>query len=88
MLSCKDIAQRASDYLHPSLPMHKKLQWRAHLAVCENCRRFVRQFEVTLTYLQKLGPGLEATVTPRASEAEVNTIMEQIASQRGRPQTE
>ncbi|WP_339617176.1 hypothetical protein [uncultured Gilvimarinus sp.] len=44
MLSCRDVAKRASDYLdeRDSPKGQPSLQIRLHLMLCSNCRRFVR----------------------------------------------
>lgn len=45
MLSCKQVATIASDYLDNSTPL--KWQMRMHLLMCANCRRFVRHLKIT-----------------------------------------
>lgn len=45
MLSCKQVAAIASDYLDKSTPL--KWQIRLHLLMCANCRRFIRHLKIT-----------------------------------------
>lgn len=45
MLSCKQVATVASDYLDKNTPL--KWQIRLHLLMCANCRRFVRHLKIT-----------------------------------------
>jgi|GEM_PF-246193 len=45
MLSCKQVASIASDYLDNNTPL--KWQVRLHLMMCSNCRRFVRHLKIT-----------------------------------------
>jgi hypothetical protein len=45
MLSCKQVAAVASDYLDNNTPL--KWQIRLHLLMCANCRRFVRHLKIT-----------------------------------------
>lgn len=45
MLSCKQVAAIASDYLDNNTPL--KWQIRLHLLMCANCRRFVRHLKIT-----------------------------------------
>lgn len=45
MLSCKQVAAVASDYLDNNTPL--KWQIRMHLLMCANCRRFVRHLHIT-----------------------------------------
>ncbi len=74
MLKCKDVAERASHYIDPNLPWHKKLGWYMHLMMCHNCRRFVKQFRLTIRTVK-------AAITPqKATASEVKAIMEKIKS--------
>jgi len=41
MLSCRDVASLATDYLDEALPLRRRIALRLHLAMCENCRRFM-----------------------------------------------
>lgn len=45
MLSCKQVASIASDYLDNNTPL--KWQVRLHLMMCSNCRRFIRHLKIT-----------------------------------------
>ena len=50
MLSCKQVATLASDYLdNNSLDNNASLKWqiRLHLLMCANCRRFIRHLKIT-----------------------------------------
>ena len=50
MLSCKQVATLASDYLdNNSLDNNTPLKWqvRLHLMMCANCRRFIRHLKIT-----------------------------------------
>lgn len=54
MLSCKQLVARSSDYLDGQLRFTEGLSVRAHLALCVNCRRFIRQMRLTLRVLQQM----------------------------------
>ena len=47
LLSCKDVAHLASDYLDGDVT--RKLNWkiRFHLLACNCCRRFIRHLKIT-----------------------------------------
>ncbi|RYG10999.1 MAG: zf-HC2 domain-containing protein [Chitinophagaceae bacterium] len=47
ILTCRQVATLASDYLDCKLD--KKISWqiRAHLILCANCHRFVRHLKIT-----------------------------------------
>lgn len=73
MLSCKQLVARSSDYLDGQLRFTEGLSVRAHLALCVNCRRFIRQMRLTLRVLQQmpepLGSDLDTLAAQLADEA-------------------
>jgi predicted anti-sigma-YlaC factor YlaD len=54
MLKCIEIVALTSDYLDGQLRFSDGLSMRAHLAMCGNCRRFVRQMRLTLRVIQHM----------------------------------
>jgi len=47
MLSCHDLANKvASDYVDSHLRWHERAKVRLHLAICDNCRRFIKQLKL------------------------------------------
>lgn len=53
MLSCKDITQKADQYLEKELPWHTRLSFKMHLFMCVNCRRYISQIGLTIKTLGK-----------------------------------
>jgi hypothetical protein len=47
MLSCKEVATRASALIDGELGMWQALQMRLHLAMCKGCQRFIDQMRTT-----------------------------------------
>ena len=47
MLSCKQVATVASQYLDKDVSTPLKWQIRWHLMMCANCRRFMRHLRIT-----------------------------------------
>lgn len=47
MLSCKQVASLASQYLDKDTNAPLNWQIRLHLLMCANCRRFVRHLNIT-----------------------------------------
>jgi len=47
MLSCKDVAERASALIDGELSTWDALQIRLHLAMCKGCGRFIEQMRLT-----------------------------------------
>ena len=54
MLSCKEITERASDFLDGTLPWPVRLQVRLHLMMCRFCREYVRQLSLVVRSLRRL----------------------------------
>lgn len=47
MLSCREVAERASALIDGELGVFDLLQMRLHLAMCKGCNAFVRQMRTT-----------------------------------------
>ncbi len=47
MLSCKQVAARASDMIDGELGFFERLQMRLHLAMCKGCDAFIKQLRIT-----------------------------------------
>ena len=62
MLSCKEVAERASALIDGELGAWDVLQMRLHLAMCKGCERFIGQMRLTrdLTEAEALAPVGEA----------------------------
>ena len=56
MLSCKDITEHASEHLDGKTTLYQRLQFKLHLMICLNCRRFMSQFEKTVSSLKGMQP--------------------------------
>lgn len=71
MLSCKNVAHLASDYLDKN--MGGSLPWkvRLHLVACRCCRQFVKHLQITKQVLPQL-------VDNNLSEADAEAIFKKI----------
>lgn len=47
MLSCKEVAERASALIDGELGLFDRLQMRLHLAMCKGCDAFIDQMRAT-----------------------------------------
>ena len=56
MPSCKDVAQEASDYLAGALPRRRLWMLRLHLALCSNCRRYLKQLQAVVAVVERMKP--------------------------------
>jgi predicted anti-sigma-YlaC factor YlaD len=70
MLKCVEVVAVTSDYLDGQLRFSDGLSVRTHLAICRNCRRFVRQMRLTLRVLQQM---------PEPEVAELDAVALQLA---------
>jgi len=72
MLNCQQLVENSSDYLDAQLSLRGRLSVRLHLAMCVNCRRFIRQMKISQALLRQLPEepiaGLEDLVAKLASQ--------------------
>ena len=54
MLNCREITERASDFLDATLPWRVRLQVHLHLMMCRFCREYVRQMTLVVRSLRRL----------------------------------
>lgn len=54
MLSCREMAEQASDHIDKKLTLHQSLSYGFHLLMCGYCRKFIRHLKTTI----KVGQGL------------------------------
>ena len=52
---CKDIVEHASFYLDKELSLVERANYRLHLLICKQCRRFVTQFRLTQALIRSAG---------------------------------
>lgn len=55
MLTCREVAERAEDWLDRDLDKWQTLQMRLHLAMCKGCNRFINQMCLTRDLTQTAG---------------------------------
>lgn len=70
MLTCKQIAELVTAFAEGELTFTDRVRFRMHIALCPNCRAYVRQMQATAKALGKLPepelpPGLEAELMRR-----------------------
>ena len=72
MLNCREVNERATDYLERQMGWRGWLAVRYHLLICWTCRRFLRQLDLTRNTLQR--------IRLKADEAAVQRIRQAIAA--------
>lgn len=78
MLSCKEVAERASGLIDKELGLFEALQMRLHLAMCKGCAAFVGQMRMTGDLTQK---ALDSADREEADEQRITAIL----SRRNKP---
>jgi len=73
MLTCKELVAHSSDYLDGQLTLRQRLAVRAHLAMCGNCRRFIRQMKLTQAVIRQM---------PDEELPELDVLAERLAQDR------
>ncbi|USR38295.1 zf-HC2 domain-containing protein [Ectopseudomonas hydrolytica] len=73
MLTCKELVAHSSDYLDGQLTLRQRLAVRAHLAMCGNCRRFIRQMKLTQAVIRQM---------PEEELPELDALAERLAQNR------
>jgi predicted anti-sigma-YlaC factor YlaD len=71
MLTCKQLVENSSDYLDARLSLRERLSVRLHLAMCVNCRRFIRQMKFSQAVIRQL---------PDAPVPEIDALVEKLVS--------
>lgn len=80
MLSCKEVAHLASDYLDKHAEGNLNWKIRLHLLACSNCRRFMRHLKIT----KQVAPQLIQTADQSIdAEAVLLRIKERINNSQG-----
>ena len=74
MLTCRDMSERASEFLDGELPFTTRLGFRMHLLMCRHCRRYVEQ-------LSRVVGALRGLAAP-APQAPPTTLMDELKNRR------
>lgn len=69
MLRCRSILEQADAYLTDDLTAWQRVQFRLHLAVCRNCRRYLRQLKLTQQVSQ------QKVLTHQVTNQQINDVL-------------
>lgn len=75
MLSCKEVAERASALIDGELGVFDALQMRLHLAMCKGCGAFIGQMRTTRA-LTQMEP--EANDAQDTDDAHISAILSKL----------
>jgi anti-sigma factor RsiW len=54
-MMCQELVEVLTDYFDGTLGDRDRARLEAHLAVCDDCRIYLRQFETTITLADRAG---------------------------------
>lgn len=74
MLSCKQVAERASDLIDDELGLWDRLRMRLHLAMCHGCAHFVDQIRQTRALARLAGQAN----APTGDDARIDAIFSRL----------
>ena len=49
MLSCKEMAEKANDYIDRDVSLLTRIQFAVHLFMCVHCRNYISQMRTTIS---------------------------------------
>ncbi|MNC19756.1 hypothetical protein SAMN05216201_11370 [Pseudomonas linyingensis] len=74
MLTCREMSELGSAIIDDQLHLRTRLAVLAHLSLCSNCRRYIRQLRITSQVLQQMpmdqGPVDATAVLDKVRKAE------------------
>jgi glutaredoxin 3 len=82
MLTCRELALKASDYLNGELSPWQRLQIRFHMLLCRHCSRYIGQLRLVVASLGTAGRG--SASSPTSEEEIVDQLLREAAEQPGR----
>lgn len=71
MLTCRDVAHEASDFIDHHQSWWHRVHFYLHLFICYRCRRLIRHVRLTRDFIRSRGRA-------NASQEEVGAIMDTI----------
>ena len=74
-MSCKDITEKANQYLDKDLSFFGRLKVKMHLRMCGHCQRYVEQLNTTIQILGKMKKS--NTTADSTVDAVVDSLKEQ-----------
>ncbi len=77
MLHCKDVAEKASDYIDKELPLKTRLSIKIHLFMCYKCNRYVEQLRTTIKTLAGFRNHPTDTPDEKVSQEVIDTFRKQ-----------
>jgi predicted anti-sigma-YlaC factor YlaD len=80
-VTCREFSDFIGDYLAGELPVVPRTSFEKHLAVCENCRRYLAQYQQSIELGRRAYQEPDAVVPDDVPDELVAAIL--VARQRG-----
>jgi len=77
MLNCREVAERAEDWLDKDMGTWRSFQMRMHLAVCKGCSRFMSQMRLTRG-LTDVATDLESNNLRDGDDRQIDAILSRL----------
>jgi hypothetical protein len=74
MPSCREVTEKASEYVEKEMSFWQRLGFRLHLFICVHCRHYVKQLRLTIGALGRM----QQESTPSPNEDEIKDIVQQL----------
>lgn len=79
MLSCKEVANRASSLIDGELSTWEMFKMRLHLLMCRGCGRFINQMRITRDMTQST---LSSEVSDETDDGRIHAIFSQFNNEK------
>lgn len=63
-MSCKDLVDFLSEYLEGELPLHQRIVFASHLAMCPACRAYMATFKQTVALTKEAAQADDCSQMP------------------------
>jgi anti-sigma factor RsiW len=81
-LACIETVKMVTDYLEGALPPGRRARFEHHLGGCDGCAEYLREIELTIAVLGRVGP---EDIRPEALEALVGVFRAVVAEEDAPP---
>lgn len=83
MPNCREITEQAQQQREAGLPFWKRIGFHVHLRMCSYCRRYVKNLDLTVAVLNKIGG--EERVSKNNDNARIVELLKQHSKENKKP---
>jgi len=52
MLSCREVTEKASEYIDQNMPLGQRINFQMHLFMCKHCRQYLKQMRGVISIVK------------------------------------